>query len=327
MIKGLVLSFRIGPDSPAAFPWSPSVNGLKGIYDGSRRREKNVTACRADASTRECLDQLLTIKELRGIPVTAKERAHHKTSTGYIHGVDGEPVADSLLPGIKSAVPVPGAAGQSNPLQCQQCGRFGHVKESCSWPGSCIRCGRAHPEVQDYPQSRPRRVNYGVPHPADTAQCSRWQEQRKVDTILASSTPNLSRKVVAAAVREEAREARSYASAVKELPPPGRPIAAPRTRRGSPQVTTPDGTTPSQRPAVSPATFPALPAVDAAITALPVTTVAPVPKPPAMVALPAAAAGPFLPGKEQLTAYLMLTMQIKDTPNGIAPYQRVRYAG
>ncbi|KAH8009523.1 hypothetical protein HPB51_018169 [Rhipicephalus microplus] len=74
----------------------------------------------ADATTRECLEQLLTIKELKGIPVTAKEPADHTTSTGLLHSVDGEPAADMLLPGIQSAVPVlsaarEGAAGQTPP--------------------------------------------------------------------------------------------------------------------------------------------------------------------------------------------------------------------
>ncbi|KAH8028554.1 hypothetical protein HPB51_017680 [Rhipicephalus microplus] len=71
-------------------------------------KKRNIVA--ADATTRECLEQLLTIKELKGIPVTAKEPADHKTSTEFLHGVDGEPVADSLLPGIQSAVPVLSAA-------------------------------------------------------------------------------------------------------------------------------------------------------------------------------------------------------------------------
>ncbi|KAH8019435.1 hypothetical protein HPB51_019408 [Rhipicephalus microplus] len=65
-------------------------------------QKRNIVA--ADATTRECLEQLLTIRELKGIPVTAKEPADHKTSTGFLHGVDGEPAVDSLLPGIQSAV-------------------------------------------------------------------------------------------------------------------------------------------------------------------------------------------------------------------------------
>ncbi|KAL3207890.1 hypothetical protein MRX96_039431 [Rhipicephalus microplus] len=145
-------------------------------------RKRNTVA--ADATTRECLEQLLTIKELKRIRVTAKEPADHRTSTGFLHGVDGEPVADSLLPMIQSAVPVlfavregrtmtlrfagpvppehvslflvrfPVRPARPRPLQCWQCGRFGHVKDSCSWPGSCIRCGRTHPG-ESCKQTRP----------------------------------------------------------------------------------------------------------------------------------------------------------------------------
>ncbi|KAL3188359.1 hypothetical protein MRX96_023025 [Rhipicephalus microplus] len=71
-------------------------------------QKRNIVA--ADATTRECLEQLLTIKELKRIPVTAKEPADHRTRMGFLHGVDGEPAADSLLPGIQSAVPVLSAA-------------------------------------------------------------------------------------------------------------------------------------------------------------------------------------------------------------------------
>ncbi|KAH7934471.1 hypothetical protein HPB51_029163 [Rhipicephalus microplus] len=227
-------------------------------------QKRNIVA--ADATTRECLEQLLTIKELKGIPVSAKEPADHKTSIGYLHGVDGEPAVDSLLPGIQSAVPVLSAAREGRtvtlrfagpvppqhvslflvrfpvrparprPLQCRQCGRFGHVKESCSWPGSCIRCGRTHPGESC---KQTRCVNCGGPHSADTPECPRWQEQRKIATIMASSPTILSRRTVAAAVREEIREARTFASVVKghpapPPPPPARPIPAPRKSRRQP---------------------------------------------------------------------------------------------
>ncbi|KAH8009375.1 hypothetical protein HPB51_015698 [Rhipicephalus microplus] len=267
--------------------------------------KRNIVA--ADATTRECLEQLLNIKELKGIPVTAKEPADHKTSTGFLHGVDGEPAVDSLLPGIKSAVPVLSAAREGRtvtlrfagpvppehvslflvrfpvrparprPLQCRQCGRFGHVKESCSWPGSCIRCGRTHPGESC---KQTRCVNCGGPHSADTPECPRWQEQRKIATIMASSPTVLSRRTVAAAVREEIREARSFASVVKGDPapplPPARSIPAPRKSRRQPL----------QGPQSTSAAAP---------MALPVAT--PVPEaPPAAAATPAAQPAAIAPG-------------------------------
>ncbi|KAH7938670.1 hypothetical protein HPB51_028812 [Rhipicephalus microplus] len=210
-------------------------------------QKRNIVA--ADATTRECLEQLLTIKELKGIPVTAKKPADHRTSTGFLHSVDGEPAADSLLPGIQSAVPALSAAREGRtvtlrfaspvppehvslfllrfpvrlarprPLLCRQCGRFGHVKESWSWPGSCIRWGRTHPG-ESCKQTRPWCVNCGGPHSADTPECPRWQEQRKVATIMVSSPTILSRRAVAAAVREEIQEVRTFASVVKGHPSP-----------------------------------------------------------------------------------------------------------
>ncbi|KAL3214213.1 hypothetical protein MRX96_034983 [Rhipicephalus microplus] len=176
-IVGTVL-FR--PSAPGGtFSGSPrlilaqALSARPGVAAIRVNQKRNIVA--ADATTRECLEQLLNIRELKGIPVSAKEPADHKTSIGYLHGVDGEPAVDSLLPGIQSAVPVLSAAREGRtvtlrfagpvppehvslflvrfpvrparprPLLCRQCGRFGHVKESCSWPGSCIRCGRTHP--------------------------------------------------------------------------------------------------------------------------------------------------------------------------------------
>lgn len=62
--------------------------------------------------------------------------------------------------------------------------------------------------------------------------------QRRVVTIMASSTSALSRRAVAAVVREETREARSCASAVKGHPAPVAPTPAPRTRRRPPPAAT-----------------------------------------------------------------------------------------
>ncbi|KAH8027131.1 hypothetical protein HPB51_002285 [Rhipicephalus microplus] len=179
-------------------------------------QKRNIVS--ADATTRECLEQLLTIKELKGIPVTAKEPADHMTSTGFLHGVDGEPAADTLLPGIQSAVSVLSAArvgrivtlrfagpvppehvslflvrfpvrpARPRPLQCRQCSRFGRVKRSCSWPGSCIRCGRTH-MGERCKQTRPRCVTWGA-HTLQTPRSAPpWQEKRKVATIMVSPQP------------------------------------------------------------------------------------------------------------------------------------------
>ncbi|KAH7946786.1 hypothetical protein HPB52_004230 [Rhipicephalus sanguineus] len=321
-IVGTVL-FR--PSAPGgSFSGSPrlilaqALSTRPGVAAIRVNQKRNIVA--ADATSRECLEQLLTIKELKGIPVTAKEPADHKTSTGFLHGVDGEPTVDNLLQGIKSAVPVlstaregrtvtlrfagpvppehvslflvrfPVRPARPRPMQCRQCGRFGHVKESCSWPGSCIRCGRTH-QGENCPQPHPRCVNCGGPHPADTPECPRWQEQRRVATIMASTTSTLSRRAVTAAVREEIQEARTFASVVKghpkPPPPPVRPTPAPRkSRRQAPGSSGTANAVPETPPAAI-----AVPEVPPAAT----TTTMAQPAAPVPAGLPAAPTVPVTP--------------------------------
>ncbi|KAL3191248.1 hypothetical protein MRX96_018816 [Rhipicephalus microplus] len=82
-------------------------------------QKRNIVA--ADATTRECLEQLLTIKELKGIPVTAKEPADHKTSTG------GRTVTlrfAGLVPPEHVSLFLerfPVRPTRPRPLQCRQC--------------------------------------------------------------------------------------------------------------------------------------------------------------------------------------------------------------
>ncbi|KAH8033227.1 hypothetical protein HPB51_008437 [Rhipicephalus microplus] len=53
----------------------------------------------ADAASPECLRELLTIAELNGIPVTAREPADRHVSTGFMYGVDGNLTNTELLRG------------------------------------------------------------------------------------------------------------------------------------------------------------------------------------------------------------------------------------
>lgn len=293
-IIGTVL-FR--PSAPGgAFRDSPrlslaqELSSRPGVAAIRVNHKRNIVA--VDAKTRECLEQLLNITELRGIAVTAKEPADRQSSTGFLHGVDGEPANDNLLHGIESSVPVLSATRQGStvtlrfagpvppehvslfrvhfwvrparprPLQCRQCGRFGHVVESCKWPSGCIRCGRTHKEGAGC--TRVRCVNCGGGHPADTPACPRWQEERRVATIMATSTTVLSRRVVKAAIREEHHleqlpraPARSYANVLQGNPPPAvrqlPPVPTPRTsRRHAPAAasTTQPPTAPPVQPSV-----------------------------------------------------------------------------
>ncbi|KAH7936015.1 hypothetical protein HPB52_016447 [Rhipicephalus sanguineus] len=239
----------------AAFAMRPDVVAVR------INHRRNIVA--ADASTQPCLSELLTIKELNGIPVTARVPADRRTSVGFVHGVDGEPSDKQLLEGITSTVPVVAATRQGStvrlqfagsqppervslcgiwlrvrharprPIQCRQCGRLGHVTEACERVGNCLTCGQHH---QATAVCRPRCVNCRGRHAADNPTCPRWQEERRVATLMAVAPTPLSRRAVKAAVREESREVRSYAAAVKTNLPesdttdPGlqRPTPAPR---------------------------------------------------------------------------------------------------
>ncbi|KAH7961805.1 hypothetical protein HPB52_012238 [Rhipicephalus sanguineus] len=189
--------------APPADP-GPGILLTTGCCCHTRQPSTQIVA--ADVTTRECLEQLLALTELRGIAVKARQPADRLTSIGYLHGVDGEPdnassyVDCSLAAGAvgyrrgqhghttirrtgpstaREAVPgpVPRATSKTPPLQCRQCGRFGHAREACSRPDGCIRCGRAHPEGETC--QRPRCINCGGPHAADTPACPRWQQECK----------------------------------------------------------------------------------------------------------------------------------------------------
>ncbi|KAL3179159.1 hypothetical protein MRX96_038257 [Rhipicephalus microplus] len=181
-IVGTVL-FR--PSAPGGtFSGSPrliltqALSARPGVAAIRVNQKRNIVA--ADATTRECLKQLLTIKELKGIPVTAKEPADQRTSTEFLHGVDGEPAADSLLPGIQSAVPVLSAAREGRTVTLRFAGllppehmspflvRF-PVRPARPHPLQCRQCGR-HPGLPPVAGAAEGCHSHGIfpKHPLET---------------------------------------------------------------------------------------------------------------------------------------------------------------
>ncbi|KAH7957499.1 hypothetical protein HPB52_019396 [Rhipicephalus sanguineus] len=185
--------------------------------------------------------ELLAIRELGGVPVTAREPADRRSSTGFVYGVDGDLTNAELLAGITSAVPVLSATREgasvklrfAEPLPpervvlfacgcgCDMRGRD-HASASSSVASATLRGmsaqGSVHPLRPPTPGDGELQAplrHCGGAHTADTPTCPRWQEERECATLIAATPTPLSRRAVKAAVREESREVRSYAAAVK----------------------------------------------------------------------------------------------------------------
>nr|XP_050031054.1 serine/arginine repetitive matrix protein 2-like [Dermacentor andersoni] len=266
------------------------LSALPGVSAVRVNTKRNIVA--ADATSQACLEELLATTELRGIPVAARPPAVRGNSTGFIHGIDGETTDAELAGAIESSVPILSATrsgnkamlrfsspvppehvsiyklqfrvrpGRPRPLQCQRCGRYGHVAATCDRPTSCLHCGRSHERGESCPNAA-HCNNCGGNHPVNTPACPRWQEERRVATIMVTAPTSLSRRAVRASVREETQQAKtstqfSYAQALTgrsrmhqsaTLPPGQPPKAAPRTLRAGPSVAT---TTITEAPATPP---------------------------------------------------------------------------
>ncbi|KAH7943733.1 hypothetical protein HPB52_010992 [Rhipicephalus sanguineus] len=162
-------------------------------------QHRNIVA--VDVTFRGCLKQHLALTELQGIPVTAREPADHRSSVGFVHGVDGNllmrvccpaPCLRSPRTGDTLQGTLPCAASQAPTAPMQD------SVDGTALSGDVQLAGELHPLRPD-PPGRGR---------------------------------------VPAAPVHQLREARTYASVVKGHTLPARPTPAPRTRYEPPPAAT-----------------------------------------------------------------------------------------
>ncbi|KAH7952372.1 hypothetical protein HPB52_022046 [Rhipicephalus sanguineus] len=214
-----------------------------GVLKVRVNRRRNIVA--ADVSSRECIEELLSVTELCGIPVSARLPADRGYSTGCLHGMEGDLTDDELLQSIESSVTLVSAARNGNtvtlrfagpippehvilyklscrvrparprPLQCLQCSRLGHATATCRRANCCVRCDRSHPSTKSC-SARPRCFNCGHNHPANSlAVVNRKRNARRAVRAMVQEANHsqLTTPPPSAATR-------TYAQAVSGTPPP-----------------------------------------------------------------------------------------------------------
>lgn len=164
-----------------------------------------------DTRNRESTTSLLRVTILLGIAVRAYEPRSPLTAVGVIKGVDATIDLEDLHSQLRSNVPVTSVRrlGTSSsvcitfasrelpdhvlvgfvrhktelfldsPVQCRQCGKFGHVQSTCNQKPTCSRCSGAHIREACTVES-PRCSNCGKDHEAFSHECVKWQAEREI---------------------------------------------------------------------------------------------------------------------------------------------------
>ncbi|KAK8767369.1 hypothetical protein V5799_005851 [Amblyomma americanum] len=194
--------------------------GVKAVRVNLRR---NVVA--VDTHPTADLQPLLDVSIICGVKARAKE-AGGCTCTGRVFRVDRALSTDDIMAGIESRVPVISCtrsgsdiilrfAGQEppqeislfklrryvrarlpRPLQCFQCGTYGHATAACTAKPRCLRCGNDH-HASQCDSNKPRCVNCRGTHGATEPGCPRWQEERQIAIALAAPNNRLTRQQIA----------------------------------------------------------------------------------------------------------------------------------
>lgn len=183
-----------------------------------------------DVTTEEGLQHLLGISTLAGLDITSRQAADKGTSIGYIHGVSASVNEGELTQNLESSTTIlaahrcgsavqirfgaaqpppyvnlyklrmPVRAARPRPIQCRKCGRLDHVTASCILSQRCNRCGGGHP-TPSCEASSPVCSNCRGPHASDNPMCPRWQEERKVAMVIASSQNPVSRRAIRSSLK------------------------------------------------------------------------------------------------------------------------------
>ncbi|KAH7953378.1 hypothetical protein HPB49_007502 [Dermacentor silvarum] len=174
---------------------------------------------------------LLAVSTICGVDVKAKAANNKNVCTGVVFGVDPTFDCDTLAQNIESSAPIvacscsgrnlvvkfAGSAAPSEvalfkqqrpvrprrprPLQCTNCGRYGHIAPTCTGQSRCLRCGGSH-SVAECKAPHPKCINCNGRHIATEPRCTRWQQERKVAEIMAAAPQPISRREAMSAAKK-----------------------------------------------------------------------------------------------------------------------------
>ncbi|KAH7960711.1 hypothetical protein HPB49_022516 [Dermacentor silvarum] len=181
---------------------------------------------------------LLAVSTICGVDVKAKAANNKNVCTGVVFGVDPTFDCDTLAQNIESSAPIVACARSGRnlvvkfagstapsevalfkqqrpvrprrprPLQCTNCGRYGHVAPTCTGQSRCLRCGGSH-SMAECTAPHPKCINCNGRHIATEPRCPRWQQERKVAEIMAAAPQPISRREAVSAAKKLSSSAAS----------------------------------------------------------------------------------------------------------------------
>lgn len=191
---------------------------LKGICQESAcqvRYNDRLNLIAVEVLNEQAAQALLKTTDLCGIPVRTYLALSGPTTVGVIRDVDMDATEEQLEHNLRSESKIadirrlgksrvvkltfqgsqlpnyvllgyvrhPVLPYKEKPLQCHNCGGFGHKKVSCTRAMACKRCGEHHEATDAMCQSPTLRcVNCKGDHEATSHACPKWIKERKILT-------------------------------------------------------------------------------------------------------------------------------------------------